>query len=298
MSDISKSSRSFLQEKFCFLNLKPATREVSRDGTEKFLFYLQDNCAVETVFIPESTRATLCLSTQVGCRFGCKICLSGQKGFKRNLEVSEIINQYLAVSDLVASRKITNIVFMGVGEPLDNFSNTVKAIKIFTASQGLGLGRRRICVSTCGLAEQIKEFGDLKLGVKLSISLHSADDEIRSKIMPVNRKYPLSEVIKGVKYFIERNKYPVTFEYVLISELNMNKRDVLKLAGLLRGIACKVNFIPYNQSFVSGYCPLSEKELSALEKNLKQTGINFTFRKPRGEDINAACGQLKAKWEK
>ncbi|MDI6792125.1 MAG: 23S rRNA (adenine(2503)-C(2))-methyltransferase RlmN [bacterium] len=307
MTNISKEGRRFLKENFYFSQLKLLKREISRDGTEKFLFNLPDNSGIETVFIPEEKRRTLCLSTQVGCRFNCKFCLSGQGGFKRNLTVSEIINQYLAVADLIAPDKITNVVFMGIGEPLDNFEHTLKAIEIFMEPLGIYLGKRKICISTCGLIPQIKKLSDLKLGIKLSLSLHSPDDNIRTQIMPVNKKHPLGEVIKAIRSF-SNQKYPITFEYILIKGLNTRKEDTLELAKLLRGINYIINLIPYNApaSLKPGFLkepgfrelkpPLPE-EVDNFKEELIKKGIFASVRKSRGEDINAACGQLRALWK-
>lgn len=307
MTNISKEGRRFLKENFYFSQLKLLEREVSRDGTEKFLFRLQDNFCIETVFIPEEKRRTLCLSTQVGCRFNCKFCLSSQGGFKRNLTVSEIINQYLAVADLISPDKITNIVFMGIGEPLDNFEHTIKAVEIFMEPLGIYLGKRKICISTCGLIPQIKKLSDLKLGIKLSLSLHSPDDNIRTQIMPVNRKYPLGEVIKAMKSF-SNQRHPITFEYILIKGLNTRKEDAAKLAKLLRGMHCIVNLIPYNAPAFRepGFLkkpgslelkpPLPE-EVDNFRDELVKRGVFASVRKSKGEDINAACGQLRASWK-
>jgi 23S rRNA (adenine2503-C2)-methyltransferase len=296
MTDLSKQGRLFLQKEFYFSKLELLKRETSSDGTEKFLFKLADGYSIETVLIPEGKRFTLCISTQVGCKFNCRFCFSGKRGFKRNLCVSEIINQYLSVYDLISPQKITNIVFMGVGEPLDNFYNILGSIGIFTHSAGLGVGKRRICVSTSGIVPKIKELADLKLGVKLSISLHSPDDKIRSEIMPINKKYPLGELIKAVKYFMEGEKLPVTFEYVLLRGINTSKDDAVKLHRLLKELDYKINLIPYNEAHDDFKPPLKE-EIDSFREELKKRKMTFTSRKPRGQDINAACGQLMALWK-
>ncbi|MDP2923399.1 MAG: 23S rRNA (adenine(2503)-C(2))-methyltransferase RlmN [Candidatus Omnitrophota bacterium] len=296
MTNISKDARELLKSKFYFSNLNLLKKEVSCDGTEKFLFSLSDDYKIESVLIPESSRLTLCLSTQVGCKFKCNFCLSGQKGFKRNLDTCEIINQYLFISDVVLPKKITNIVFMGIGEPLDNFTNTINAVKIFMDTRGLSLGRLRICISTCGLIPEIKRLAQLKLGIKLSVSLHSANDDTRTKLMPINKRYPLVELMKAVKEFARYERYPVTFEYALLSALNTSKKDAVELAYLLKHIHCKVNLIPYNHSCLKFKAP-SPEEIQDFSQILKEKGIFFTLRKARGEDINAACGQLRALWD-
>jgi 23S rRNA (adenine2503-C2)-methyltransferase len=293
MTNLSNKVKQFLKENFYFSQLKLLKREVSCDGTEKFLFALEDSSCIETVLIPEGKRTTLCISTQVGCKFACKFCLSGKGGFKRNLSTPEIVNQYLNASQLITPHKITNIVFMGIGEPLDNFYNTIKATKIFMEPKGLYFGKRRICISTCGLTPQIRELNRLNLGVKLSISLHSADNNLRTKLMPINKKYPLKELIKSAKEFSTKNRCPVTFEYILIRELNTSKGDVHRLVKLLGGMNYKINLIPLNCSY-SAFQPPTEEEINEFKEELKKRGVFFTLRKPRGRDINAACGQLRA----
>ncbi len=295
MTNISKEMRLAFAEKFYFSKFKIVKKELSNDKTEKFLFELKDKDRIESVFIPEESRATLCVSSQVGCKFNCKFCLSGKPGFKRNLKISEIVNQYLAVSSSVAPSKITNLVFMGIGEPLDNFSNVTKAIEIFMAPSGIGFGKRKICVSTCGLIEGIEKLARLKLGIKLSVSLHSADEAIRTKLMPVNKKYPLKELSKAVKDFTKYEKYPITFEYALIHGINTGKEDARKLIKFVHGINCKINLIPWNKSSLEFNQPDS-METESFCRELKSGGVFFTLRKPRGQDINAACGQLAASW--
>lgn len=296
MTNLPKDLRHNLKDKFYFSSIKLLKQEISVDGTQKFLFALGDNLKIESVLIPEKDRSTLCVSTQAGCKFKCKFCLSGQKGFKRNLTAAEIINQYLFINDSILPRKITNIVFMGIGEPLDNFTNTVNAIKIFMEPAGLGFAKRKICISTCGLAPQIKVLGRLKLGIKLSVSLHAPDDTLRSKIMPVNKQYPLAELIKAVKDFSGQEKYTITFEYAMLSTANISKKQALELARLLRNIPCKINLIPYNRSSINYNVP-SLAQINDFCQTLKEKGVFFTLRKSRGGDINAACGQLRALWE-
>jgi 23S rRNA (adenine2503-C2)-methyltransferase len=293
MTNLSQQSKRFLNNNFYFSTLKSLKKQLSSDGTQKFLFRLKDRLHIETVFIPQGKRATLCVSTQVGCRFNCLFCMSGKGGFKRNLTVAEIINQYLTVADYVAPHRITNIVFMGIGEPLDNFDNTVKAIQILTEPYGLHFGKSKICISTSGIIPRIKDLVNLKLGIKLSVSLHSADDSVRTKLMPINRKYPLKDLIKVLKQFSRSHRYPVMFEYVLIKGINTSRQDALKLAKLLRGMSCKLNLIPYNSSSLSHKAP-SDREIEEFKQELKTRGIFFTFRRSRGQDIQAACGQLRS----
>lgn len=290
MSNISKKQREFLASEFDFLNFKILKKQISSDGTKKFLFQLNDKNTIETVLIPEKKRSTICLSTQVGCKFNCKFCASKVGGFVRNLETSEIINQYLELSK---GHNITNIVFMGIGEPLDNFKNTVKAIKILTESAGINFTNRRISVSTCGLPDKIKKIADLNLGVKLSISLHAAEDEKRTKIMPINKKYPLTQLVESLCYYQKKQKYPATFEYIMINSFNLEEGDAKKLAKLVNKIGAKLNLIPYNLNKAD----LKSADLAEIEnfkQKLKEKNIIFTTRKSKGEDINAACGQLRS----
>jgi 23S rRNA (adenine2503-C2)-methyltransferase len=295
MTNLSKEAKKVLQENFTFTHLKLFKKEKSSDGTEKFLWQLSDGSKIESVLIPEKERLTLCLSTQVGCKFNCGFCLSGQKGFKRNLAASEIIGQYLEVH-AIAKRKITNIVFMGIGEPLDNFENTVRAVRIFREEKGLSLAKRRICLSTCGLIPEIKKLTQLKLGIKLSISLHSADSYIRSKLMPINKKYPITELISAAAGFARAQNYPVTFEYALISGINSDTKSALALARLVKNINAKINLMVYNCSALNFSAP-SQEEIENFIAALKKNNIFFTLRCARGQDINAACGQLRAIWE-
>ncbi|MFH1771608.1 MAG: 23S rRNA (adenine(2503)-C(2))-methyltransferase RlmN [Candidatus Omnitrophota bacterium] len=292
MTNISRNHREYLKDNYSFSMPKLIKKEKSIDQTVKFLFELEDKARLETVLIPNKSRRTLCVSTQVGCKFACLFCYSGKGGLVRNLTVSEILNQYMAVSDSVCPDKITNIVFMGIGEPLDNFDNVIKTIKILIEPNGLYFGRRRISISTCGLVPEIIELAKLNLRVKLSISLHAADDVTRSRLMPVNKIYPLRKVVDAAKEFSRRQKYPVTFEYLLI-KANTKREDALKLVRLLRGVSYKLNLIPCNCNHGDLKFP-DDKESNIFISELKKKGIIFTTRRSRGQDINAACGQLRA----
>ncbi len=296
MTNISKDLRDYLKKNFYFSEVELEKKETSSDGTKKFLLRLEDGFLIETVLIPELKRTTLCVSTQVGCKFGCRFCESAKGGFKRNLETSEIINQYIFVQEHCNS-KITNIVFMGIGEPLDNFSNVVDSILILTDPKGIGLGRRKISISTCGLPEKIKKLADLRAGAKLSLSLHAANDNKRSLIMPVSRKYPLAKVKDALIYFINKESYPISFEYVMIKGFNIADEDVDSLAKFLRGIKAKVNLIPYNGKEDKFKAPNNIERIEFRDK-LKSKKIFASLRRPRGQDIQAACGQLKASFPK
>jgi len=293
MTDLAKQSRARLEEKFFIRDPELLKKEISSDGTVKFLFGLNGGAAVETAVIPDMERLTICLSSQVGCRFACKFCVSGKHGFERNLTVSELTGQLTEVARHFP-RKVTNIVFMGIGEPLDNFDNLIVAIKIITAPQAFSFSKRKICVSTSGLVPQILKLADLNLGIKLSISLHAANDKLRTTLMPVNKKYPIKDLIAAAVVFAQGERNPVTFEYVLLEGINDSTADALSLAKLLKGYHFKVNIIPCNE----GNPELKASENLVAEefiKVVKDNGVVCTLRKSRGFDIAAACGQLRAR---
>ncbi len=289
MTNISKNQRLLLDKLFSFPAPRTIKKEISQDKTKKFLFELIDKEKIETVLIPKEKRNTLCVSTQVGCRFNCKFCASKIGGFFRNLEVYELVGQFLEAEK---KDKITNIVYMGVGEPLDNFKNLVKSIRILTEPAGINFTKRRISLSTCGLADKIRELADLDLGIKISISLHAADDKKRSQLMPINKKYPLAALIQASQYYQKKQGFPVTFEYILVEGCNTGEAEIKKLAKLAKKINAKLNLIPYNE-VKANLKPLSFKAIEKIKKTLKSEDVTFTLREARGSDINAACGQLR-----
>lgn len=291
MSNLSKKVRDFLKKEFCFSKMPTVEKQVSKDKTTKYLFELGDKEFIETVFIPEKKRATICLSTQVGCKFACSFCLSGKHGFVRNLTVSEIIDQVLAVLD--DKKELTNIVFMGIGEPLDNFNNLIKAVSILKQKQGFNFTARKISISTCGVVPKIKQLAKLDLGIKLSISLHAANNALRDKIMPVNKKYRIEQLMEAVEYFSKKNKFDVTFEYVLLPKVNMSRFDINSIVKLFHGQRYKINLIKCNTSKSEQLNEDYYQNASDFQKSLINKGINATLRKSRGSDISAACGQLK-----
>ena len=294
MTNLPKSLISKLEEKFYISALKCDERLTSKDGTEKFLWLLKDDAHVESVLIKEKDRATLCLSTQVGCKFGCPFCASGMFGFKRNLDASEIVGQVLAVQALCRLR-VTNIVFMGMGEPLDNYDNVVKAIRIINHPDGIGIGARKITISTCGIVPAILKLKDLGLQVELSISLHAAEDHKRDELVPVNRKYPIKELIKACKEYHEKTKRVITLEYTLIKGKNDLVYDAEELAKIARALNAKVNLLSCNIFPDGKGRGVSGKHLELFRKVLKSNGVMVTVRRSRGEDIFAACGQLAAR---
>ena len=293
MSNLSLELREKLKDNFSLDRLKLEKLQESGDTTKKFLFALEDGNLIESVLIPVKGRLTACLSSQAGCPFSCGFCASGIAGFKRNLEVSEIIGQLLEIYYTLKDSAVTNVVFMGTGEPLDNYENVLKAIRIINASQGLNIGARRITISTCGIIPGIKRLASEGLQIELSVSLHAADEKTRTRLMPVNKKYPLKDLISACKDYAALTKRQVTFEYVLIKDLNCSKEAGDNLVRLLRGWECKVNLLVYNPVKEFPYHPPQEREVEFFMWLLRKRGIVVTLRKSRGKDIDGACGQLR-----
>jgi 23S rRNA (adenine2503-C2)-methyltransferase len=294
MTDIPEVLRPRLKTKFHITHLTTLdSRSSAVDGTTKYLFKLEDGNTIETVFLPEPKRATLCLSSQVGCKFSCSFCASAPFGFVRDLKASEIIDEVIAVSGKKARSAITNLVFMGIGEPFDNYDNVIRALRIFNDKDAFGIGARKMTISTCGLIPGIKRLAGEGLQVELSVSLHSADDTIRSKLVPINKRYPLKELMAACREYIANTNRVITFEYVLIKGANCSAADALKLAKLLKGMKCKVNTIAYNKIRIKGYTEPSPQDIKTFLKTLKDGGVNAIHRKSKGEDIDAGCGQLR-----
>ena len=300
MTDLPQSLRERFAEKFSFSKIDVVRVLGSRDTTRKFLFRLSDANLIESVLIPasaalygeKSDRRTICISTQVGCAYGCKFCASGLEGFSRNLRANEIIDQIIAI-ERVSGEKIDNIVFMGMGEPLANFENVMRAIRIVNAPWVLGIGARHITLSTSGLAPQIKKLADEPLQIRLAVSLHGATDEVRNQIMPINRKYNIDTLLSACDYYAERKKQRLTFEYILIAGVNDSDEQAHLLAQHARRLFAKVNLIPYNT--VEGL-PWSRPSRNRQEKFLsilRAHKIAATLRREKGHDIDAACGQLR-----
>jgi len=294
MTDIGKELREKLKSKFRLTKLILLDSKHSLvDGTTKYLFKLEDSNTIESVFLPEDKRVTLCLSSQVGCKFGCAFCASAPFGFVRNLKASEILDEALFIKDQNPSSVTTNIVFMGIGEPLDNYDNVMKAIRVLNDEDAFKIGARKITISTCGIIPGIERLSDEKLQVELSVSLHSADDDARSKLVPVNKRYRLKDMIAACKNYVKKTKRIITFEYVLIKDVNVSDKDAADLARLLKGMTCKVNTISYNQIRAKGYEAPSNEDVKIFINVLKKRGINVMRRKSKGEDIDAGCGQLR-----
>jgi len=297
MSDLPAALRLRLKDNFYLFDLKLIKRLVSRDGTEKFLFSLKDGNLIEAVTIPTEKRVTACISTQAGCKFNCFFCASGVGGFKRNLTDSEILQEALYLKSNSALGKITHIVFMGTGEPLDNYENLLSAIRRINSQDCLGIGARRITISTCGLVPGIQRLAEEGLQIELSVSLHAADDKTRSRLMPINKKYPLRELIATCAKYIAETNRQVTFEYILASGVNSDLQNAQRLSTILEGLNCKVNLIPANPVSASCLKPPGKLEVLLFKDYLIKHGMNVTLRRERGQDIEAACGQLRAKYE-
>lgn len=298
MSDLSSQLRKRLKENFYLFRLILVKVLKSKDGTQKLVFKLNDVNFIETVMIPSKERVTACLSTQLGCKFACKFCASGSLGFVRNLTRGEIIEEILYLKNSYRNKKITHVVFMGIGEPLDNYDNVIKAIRIINSSDGLNIGARRITISTCGIIPAIKRLAEEGLQIELSISLHAADSNRRSQIMPINKKYSLVELIKTCREYIKKTNRQITFEYVLIKGINSDLQIAKKLSIMLKGLNCKVNLIMANPVKELNLEPPKNKETLLFRDYLLKSGINVTLRKPRGQDIHAACGQLRLRYVK
>ncbi len=270
--------------------------EQARDGTKKFLFQLDDGNRVESVLIPDKARLTLCLSTQVGCALGCRFCLTGKLGWKRNLTTSEILNQILAVKKTLSGKaSITNIVLMGMGEPLANYENTLKALALMVHPDAFKFSSRRITLSTAGLLPQLEQLSKEKISFCLAISLNASDEETRSYLMPVNRRYPLNKILRLCKILPLRPRSRITFEYVLVHGINDSPQDAKRLIGLLRGIPSKVNLIPLNEAPGIPFKKPSDEAVKRFQEILMEGGLTAIVRTSKGSEISAACGQLQAK---
>jgi 23S rRNA (adenine2503-C2)-methyltransferase len=298
MSNLSTGLRQVLAKEFFIRSFSLVEKLNSADGTQKLLLKLKDANFIEAVIIPAEKRVTGCVSTQAGCKYACGFCASGRLGFKRNLTTGEIIEEVLFLKNNSTGTKLTHLVFMGTGEPLDNYDNLLKAIRIINSPEGLNIGARRITISTCGIIPGIGRLSREGIQVELSVSLHAADDKTRSLLMPVNKIYPLKELLAACRGYAEKTNRQVTFEYVLIKGVNSDLQNAKRLGKLLLGLNCKVNLIVYNPAADFKAEPPGKPEILMFKDALLKSGINVTLRKSRGLDIAAACGQLKLKHEK
>lgn len=300
MTDLPREFRARLASEFEFSKIDIVRVLGSRDTTRKFLFRLSDESLIETVLIPaspalygsRSDRRTLCVSTQVGCAYGCKFCASGLEGFSRNLRPNEIVDQIIAV-ERESGDKIDNIVFMGMGEPLANLTNVMSAIRTINAQWGLEIGARRITVSTSGLAPQIRKLADEPLQIRLAISLHGATDDVRDQIMPINKRYNLETLLAACDYYAGHKKQRLTFEYILIDNVNDSPDQARRLSRIARRLEAKVNLIPYNTVQGLPWSRPSPEQQEQFLSILRQAGVAATLRREKGHDIDAACGQLR-----
>lgn len=293
MTDLPVALRARLAEQAGIGALAPLGREVSQDGTRKYLFGCADGREIETVLIPDEGRLTACLSTQVGCALACAFCLTGKMGFIRHLQPGEIVDQVLSLRrDLQPGERIGNLVLMGMGEPLHNYDATVKALAIFTHPLGLAYPPRRITLSTVGLVPEIVRLGQSGLDVNLAVSLHAANDELRDRLVPINRRYPLKELIAALRAYPLPPRRRITFEYVLIAGVNDRPEEARELVKLLRGLRCKINLLPLNEAPAIPFRRSSRERVEAFQRILKSSGILAIIRESRGLDISAACGLL------
>lgn len=300
MTNLPQLLRNRLAQKFSFDKIDIVRVLGSNDTTQKFLFRLSDGNLIESVLIPaspalygeKSDRRTICISTQVGCAYGCKFCASGLEGFSRNLRPNEIVDQIIAV-ERETGEKIDNIVFMGMGEPLANFDNVLRAIRIINAPWGLGIGARHITVSTSGLAPQIKKLADEPLQIRLAVSLHGATDEVRDQIMPINRRFNIEKLLSACDYYAAHKKQQLTFEYILIAGVNDADDQAHLLARHSRRLSAKVNLIPYNAVEGLPWSRPSRNQQEEFLSILHKACVAATLRREKGHDIDAACGQLR-----
>lgn len=298
MTSLPAELRRKLGKEFFISSIKVKDRLVSRDGTTKLLFELKDKNLVEAVIIPADGRVTGCISSQAGCRYCCRFCASGMSGFKRNLTQGEIIEEVILIKKHIKEGRLTHVVFMGTGEPFDNYDNVLNAVRVINSADAFNIGARRITISTSGVINGIKKLSGEGLQIELSVSLHAADKHTRDLIMPVNRIYPLEDLIEACKDYIARTNRQVTFEYILIKDLNCDLKNAGNLGKLLKGMNAKVNLIPANLIEELNIAPPGRKEVLSFKDMLLKLGINVTLRKPRGADIAAACGQLRLRYEK
>jgi 23S rRNA (adenine2503-C2)-methyltransferase len=300
MTNLSKSLREKLAEQFSITTLKTIVKQTSQDGTIKFLFELHDGYSIETVLMRHNYGNSVCVTTQVGCRIGCTFCASTLGGLKRNLEAGEIVAQVVNVQKALdeAGERVSHVVIMGIGEPFDNYDEMMAFLKIINHEKGLHIGARHITVSTSGIIPKIYQFAEEQLQINFAISLHAPNTELRTKLMPINKAYKLPDLIDAVKYYIEKTGRRVSFEYGLFGGVNDQVEHAEELAQLIKGLKCHVNLIPVNYVPERNYVRTPRNQIFTFERTLKKHGINVTIRREHGHDIDAACGQLRAKERK
>ncbi|MDR0125922.1 MULTISPECIES: 23S rRNA (adenine(2503)-C(2))-methyltransferase RlmN [Bacillus] len=297
MSNLSKELREKLKDQFAITTLKTVIKQTSQDGTIKFLFELHDGYTIETVLMRHEYGNSVCVTTQVGCRIGCTFCASTLGGLKRNLEAGEIVAQVLKVQQALdeTDERVSSVVIMGIGEPFDNFEEMLAFLKIINHDNGLNIGARHITVSTSGIIPKIYQFADEQMQINFAVSLHAPNTEIRSRLMPINKAYKLPKLMEAIEYYIQKTGRRVSFEYGLFGGVNDQVHHAEELADLLKGIKCHVNLIPVNYVPERDYVRTPREQIFLFEKTLKEKGVNVTIRREQGHDIDAACGQLRAK---
>lgn len=296
MSNLSKSFREQLENTYTMQPLKEIVRQTSNDGTIKFLFQLHDGHAIETVIMRHNYGNSICVTTQVGCRIGCTFCASTLGGLKRNLTAGEIVAQVVYAQRVLdeSKERVSHIVVMGIGEPFENYEALIRFIQIINHDLGINIGQRHITVSTSGIVPKIYEFADLELQVTLAISLHAPNTELRSKLMPVNRRFPMPELMEACHYYVNKTGRRISFEYGLFGGVNDQPQHAEELANLLKPIFCLVNLIPVNYVPERDYVRTPKNEIFQFRNILEAKGITVTIRREHGSDIAAACGQLRA----
>ncbi|WP_404470334.1 23S rRNA (adenine(2503)-C(2))-methyltransferase RlmN [Sutcliffiella horikoshii] len=300
MSNLSKSLRDKLEETYALTTLKTIVQQTSSDGTMKFLFELHDGYSIETVLMKHEYGNSVCVTTQVGCRIGCTFCASTLGGLKRNLEAGEIVAQVVKVQQALdeMDERVSHVVIMGIGEPFDNFDEMLDFLKIINHDKALNIGARHITVSTSGIIPKIYKFADENMQINFAVSLHAPNTEIRSRLMPINRAYKLPDLMESIRYYINKTGRRVSFEYGLFGGVNDQVEHAEELAQLLKGMKCHVNLIPVNYVPERDYVRTPKEQINLFEKTLKNLGVNVTVRREQGHDIDAACGQLRAKERK
>lgn len=295
MSNLSEALKTKLKSAFVIAIPKIAEKEKSsNDQSIKLLLELPNKDFVEAVYMSKDNRQTVCISSQVGCKFHCAFCASGQNGFFRNLSMGEMMAEVLMARDLSHNKKITHIVFMGIGEPFDNYKELLRTIRTLNSKDALQIGARKITVSTCGIVPKIEQFGKEGLQIELSISLHGPNDSVRGSIMPVNKAFPVKSLIETAKKYAKATKRAITFEYILIQGVNASENEARGLVKLLKGMLCKINLIPYNPISEFDHQAPSYEEIVRFQKILESHEIRTTVRFSKGRDIQAACGQLRS----
>ena len=295
VTNIKKEVLEEIKKNYILNNIKIVNVEKDKD-VNKYLFELSDGEHIEAVLMFHDYGTSICISSQVGCNMGCKFCESGRRKKVRNLEVSEMVLQILLIEEELGSR-ISHVVVMGIGEPFDNYDNLIKFFRIINDPKGISIGARHITVSTCGIVPKILEFSDLDMQINLAISLHAPNDELRNKLMPINKAYPLKELMKALKVYSEKTNRRLTFEYILLKDINDHESDALELVKLVKGLNCYINLIPYNETNNIEFKRTNTVQIMRFYDILKKNSIGVTIRREFGSNISAACGQLRSKKE-